>query len=46
LLDTLKEKSEHTDEDKISLLSFVPAFTKLNDDIKYWAKMEMLSIMR
>ena len=42
----LKEKSEHTDEDGTCLLSLVPAFTKLNDDHKYWAKMEMLGVMR
>jgi hypothetical protein len=42
LLDILKEKSEHTDEDKTSFLSF----TKLNDDHQYWAKMKMLGIMR
>jgi hypothetical protein len=40
LLDILKEKSEHTDEDKTFL------FKKLDDDQKYWAKMEMLGIMR
>jgi hypothetical protein len=44
LLDILKEKSEKND-DKTFLLSFVPAFKKLNDDQKYWAK-EMLGIMR
>jgi hypothetical protein len=44
LLDILKEKSEHTDEDK-TLLSLVPGFKKL-DDQKHWAKMEMLGIMR
>jgi hypothetical protein len=45
LLDILKEKSEHIDEDKTFLLSLVPGFKKL-DDQKYWAKMEMLGIMR
>jgi hypothetical protein len=46
LLDILKEKSEHADEDSTFLLSFVPACTKLNDDRKYWARMEMLGITR
>jgi hypothetical protein len=46
LLDILKEKSEHTDEDKTFLLSLVPGFKKLNDDQKYWAKIEMLGIMK
>jgi hypothetical protein len=46
LLDILKEKSEHTDENKTFLLSLVPGFKKLDDDQKYWAKMEMLGIMR
>ena len=46
LLDILKEKSEHTDEDKTFLLSLVPGFKKLDNDQKYWAKMEMLGIMR
>ena len=46
LLDILMEKSEHTDEDKTFLLSLMPAFTKLNDDHKCWAKMEMLGIMK
>jgi hypothetical protein len=46
LLDILKEKSEHIDEDKIFLLSLVPGFEKLDGDQKYWAKMEMLGIMR
>jgi len=46
LLDILKEKSEHNDEDKTFLLSLMPAFTKLNHDHKYWGKMEMLGIMR
>jgi len=32
LLDILKEKSEHTDEDKTFLLSVVPGFKKLDDD--------------
>jgi hypothetical protein len=27
-------------------LSLVPGFKKLDDDQKYWAKMEMLGIMR
>ena len=45
LLDILKEKSEHNDDDKTFLLSLLPAFKKLNDDQKYWAK-EMLGIMR
>jgi hypothetical protein len=46
LLDILKEKSEHIDEDKTFLLSLVPGFKKLDDDQKYCAKMEMLGIMR
>ena len=46
LLDILKEKSKHIDEDKTFLLSLVPGFKKLNDDQKYWAKMKMLGIMR
>ena len=46
LLDILKEKSEHIDEDKTFLLSLVPGFKKLDDDQKYWAKTEMLGIMR
>jgi hypothetical protein len=46
LLDILKEKSEHNDEDKTFLLSLVPGFKELDDDQKYWAKMEMLGIMR
>ena len=40
LLDILKEKSEHTDENKTFLLSLVPGFKKLDHDQKYWAKME------
>ena len=32
LLDILKEKSEHIDEDKTFLLSLVPGFKKLDDD--------------
>ena len=46
LLDILKEKSEHIAEDKTFLLSLAPGFKKLDDDQKYWAKMEMLGIMR
>jgi hypothetical protein len=46
LLDILKEKSEHIDEDKTFLLSLVPGFKKLDDDQKYWAKMEMVGIVR
>ena len=46
LLDILKEKSEHIEEDKTFLLSLVPGFKKLDDDKKYWTKMEMLGIMR
>jgi hypothetical protein len=46
LLDILKEKSEHIDEDKPFLLPLVPGFKKLDDDQKNWAKMEMLGIMR
>jgi len=46
LLDILKEKSEHIDGDKTLLLSLVPGFKKLDDDQKYWEKMEMLGIMR
>jgi hypothetical protein len=42
----LKEKSEHIDEDKTSLFCLVPTFKKLNDDQKYWTKMEVLGIMR
>jgi len=45
LLDILKEKSEHNDADKTFSLSLIPAFKKLNDEQKYWAK-EMLGIMR
>jgi hypothetical protein len=45
LLDILKEKSEHNDDDKTFLLSLLPAFKKLNDDQKYWSK-EMLGIMK
>ena len=45
LLDILKEKSEHIDEDR-TFLSLVPGFKKLDDYQKYWAKMEMLGIMR
>jgi hypothetical protein len=45
LLDILKEKSEHINEDE-TLLSLVPGFKKLEDDQKYWANMEMLGIMR
>jgi len=46
LLDILKEKSEHINENKTFPLSLVPGFKKLDDDQKYWAKMEMLGIMR
>jgi hypothetical protein len=46
LLDIRNEKTEHTDEDETFLLTFVPAFKNLNDDQKYWAKMEMLCIIR
>jgi len=35
LLDILKEKTEHTDEDKTFLLSLVPGFKKLDNDQKY-----------
>jgi hypothetical protein len=42
----VKEKSEHIDEDKTFLLSLVPGFKKLDNDQKYWTKMEMLGIMR
>jgi hypothetical protein len=45
LLDILKEKREHNDDDKTFLLSLLPAFKTLNDDQKYWTK-EMLGIMR
>ena len=45
LLDILKEKSKHTDEDR-TFLSLVPGFKKLDDDQQYWAKMEMLGIVR
>lgn len=41
MLEILKEKSEHTDEDKTFILFLVPLLKKLNDDQKYWAKMEM-----
>jgi hypothetical protein len=34
LLDVLKEKNEHTDEDKTFLLSLAPGFKKLIDDHK------------
>jgi hypothetical protein len=34
LLDILKEKSEHIDEDKTVLLSLVPGFKKLEDEQK------------
>jgi len=46
LLNILKEKSEHIDEDKTFLLSLVPGFKELDDAQKYWAKMEMLVIVR
>jgi len=46
LLDILKEKSEHINENKTFLLSLVPGFKKLDDDQKYWAKIEMLGITR
>jgi len=45
LLEILKEKSEHIDGDKTFLLSLVPGFKKLDDDQKFWAKVEMLGIM-
>jgi hypothetical protein len=32
LLDILKAKNEHTDEDKTSLLSLVPGLKKMDDD--------------
>jgi hypothetical protein len=40
------EKSESVNEDKTFLLSLVPRLKKLDDGQKYWAKMEMLGIMR
>jgi len=46
LLDILKEKSEHIDENKTFSFSLVPTFKKLNDDQKYWAKKGLLDIMR
>jgi len=46
LLDILKEKSEQTDDDKTFSFSRVPTFKKLNDDQKYWAKIEVLGIIR
>ena len=45
LLDILNEKREHINEDE-TLLSLVPGFKNLEDYQKYWAKMEMLGIMR
>jgi len=44
LLDILKEKSEHINE--VETLLSLAGFKKLEDDQKYWAKMEMLGIMR
>ena len=46
MLEILKEKSEHIDGDKTFLLSLVPKFKKQDDDQKFWAKVEMLGIMR
>jgi hypothetical protein len=46
LLDILKEKSDHIDEDKTFSFSCVPTFKNPNDDQKYWAKMEVLGIVR
>ena len=45
MLDILNEKREHINEDE-TLLSLVPGFKNLEDYQKYWAKMEMLGIMR
>jgi hypothetical protein len=45
-LDILKKKTEHFDDEKTFLLTHLPAFKKLNEDQKYWAKMEMLVVMR
>jgi hypothetical protein len=41
-----EKKREDTDEDETFILSLVPGLKKLNDHQKYWAKMEMLDIMR
>jgi hypothetical protein len=46
LLNIWNEKTEHTDEDKTFLLTFVPAFKNLNHDQNYWAKIKILDIMR
>jgi hypothetical protein len=47
LLDILKEKKSYdTDKDKTFMLSLVLGLKKLNDDQKYWVKMEMLGFMR
>jgi hypothetical protein len=46
LLDSLKEKSEHTDEDNTFMLSLLPWFKNLNNDQKYRAKVKTLGIIR
>jgi hypothetical protein len=47
LLDILKEKKrEDIDEEKTFMLPLVLRLKKLNDDQKYWVKMEMLDFMR
>lgn len=46
LLEILKEKSEHTVEDKTVILSLVPVFKELNDHKNKCAKMEMKGVMR
>jgi hypothetical protein len=46
LLEILKQKGEHPDEDKTFILLLVPAFKKVDDDQKYWTKMYMINVMR
>jgi hypothetical protein len=45
LLETLKEKNEHTDDDKTFILLLVPAFKKVMTR-KQWAKMYTINVMR
>jgi hypothetical protein len=46
LLDVWKEKTDNIYDDKTFFLTVVPEFKNLNHDQNYWAKMNMLGIMR
>jgi hypothetical protein len=42
LLNILKD----TDENKTFMLPLIPGLKELNNDLKFWVKMEILNIMR